>query len=143
MLFYCQAITHYKIPVGKIRPLLNRQFVKFLCAGGVNTLAGYIIYFVSILTGFPVWVSLAGSYVFGITFSFVVMGNWVFRSFGWARFPRFIVLHLSMYFINLKLIAMLSTMRGGALAAQAILILPIAVLTYVLLKRFVFRPARP
>ncbi len=122
--------------------LARHQFLRFLVTGGLNTLFGFVVYSVTILLGQPVWVALAAGNVAGIAFNFVTTGGYVFRDLVMARFPRFAATYLMMYAVNYLLIGWLSERVPNAIVAQAILTPPMTVLSYLLLKYFVFRAAK-
>lgn len=134
------AQLHYMTYFKGFSPAHNR-FLRFLVAGGVNTLFGFAIYSTSILAGTPVWVALLLGNTAGIAFNFVTTGGYVFRNLLLARLPRFVTAYLLVYGINLKLIDWLSIWVTGSILAQAILTLPMALFSYVLMKRFVFATA--
>jgi putative flippase GtrA len=120
-------------------PLAHGGFLRFLAAGAVNALFGLGMYSGAILAGLPIWGALAFGNVTGILFNFVSTGHYVFHSAAPARFPAFLLVYLIVYTINLVLIDWLLTVLSGKILAQAILMLPMALLSYVLLKEFVFR----
>ena len=121
-----------------IRTLRANQFLRFLVAGAINTLFGFLAYSAAILFGATVWLALLIGLVCGMIFNFFSTGGYVFRDLGLGRVPRFVLCYLLVYLSNLKLIALMSMWVGNAIFAQGILTLPIALLTYVLMARFVF-----
>ena len=114
------------------------RFIRFLIVGGLNTLFGFAVYSALIFWGSPDWVALIGSNGAGIIFNFITTGGFVFMDLAIARFPRFAAFYLSLYFLNLLLIKCLVPIVGGAIAAQAILVIPIALLSYFGMARIVF-----
>lgn len=118
--------------------LRNRQLLRFLVAGAVNSIVGLSIYSGAILGGLPVWGALAVGNVAGIIFNFFSTGGYVFRSLLLAHFPRFLAAYLVVYAINFQLISILSRWLPNAIVAQAILTIPMALCSYLLMKKFVF-----
>ena len=118
--------------------LRRNRFLRFLVAGGVNTLFGYAVYSAGIVLGTPVWAALLTGMVAGSVFNFVTTGGYAFRQLALRRYPRFVGCYLVVYAVNLALIAALSTWVADKLLAQAVLLVPLALFSYVLMARLVF-----
>jgi putative flippase GtrA len=88
-----------------------------------------------------VWAALVVGNVAGIGFNFVTTGGWVFRSVVLARLPRFVAAYLGVYAVNLGSIRLVLPAVGDSIVAQAILTPPLALASYVLMKRWVFAGA--
>ena len=116
----------------------RNRFIRFLVAGGVNTLFGFAVYSLLIAAGMAVWLALLVSMLMGTMFNFFTTGGYVFQKLSLARFPRFILCYLLVYFVNLKLIELILSLLSNKILAQAILVLPMAMLSYFLMARFVF-----
>lgn len=121
----------------KILPTRNR-FTRFLLAGAVNTVFGFAVYVSSILAGTSVWIALLIANIAGVAFNFFTTGRYVFRSLLLSRFPRFVFTYLIVYIVNLQLIHWLLIWVPGRITSQAILTLPMALMSYLLMKRFVY-----
>ncbi len=120
-------------------PDLNtRRFIRFLFAGGVNTLFGFAVYSALILAGIAVWLALLAGTLLGTIFNFFTTGGYVFRDISRARVPRFVICYLILYGINFILLDGLSGWLDDKIIAQAILIIPMALLSFFLMARFVF-----
>jgi putative flippase GtrA len=117
-----------------------RRFIRFLIAGGLNTLFGFAVYSGAILMGAPVWAGLLIANVTGIVFNFMTTGGYAFRSRVLSRFPRFAGAYLLIYLVNWALIRGLRIWVPDAIVAQAILTLPMALLSYFIMARWVFAP---
>jgi len=126
-----------------LQTLGGKRFLRFLIAGAINSIFGFLVYTVAILLGGQVWLALLAGLVCGAVFNFFSTGAYVFRDLGLSRAPRFLVCYLLIYFLNLKLIDWLSLWITDPIIAQAILVGPMAIVSYVLMSRFVFfkRPA--
>lgn len=107
-------------------------------AGGVNTLFGYVIYSLGILLGAPVWMALLVGMLLGTVFNFFTTGGYAFRQLSKERYPRFVACYLLVYGINIVLIETLSNWISNNFLTQAILLVPLAALSYVLMARLVF-----
>jgi putative flippase GtrA len=115
--------------------------MRFVIAGTLNTAFGFGIYSLSMLLGAPVWVALLVANVTGVAFNFLTTGGYAFRSLVVARFPRFAATYLVLYLVNWAMIGWLTMWVPGAIVAQAILTVPLALLSYLLMARFVFAPS--
>jgi putative flippase GtrA len=118
--------------------LRTHRFLRFLVAGGVNTLFGYVMFGACLLLGAPVWLALLIGMVAGTVFNFVTTGGYAFRQLALRRYPRFVACYLLVYAANLASIAALSTWIADKLLAQAVLLVPLALFSYVLMARLVF-----
>ena len=118
--------------------LRNSEFLRFLLAGAINTLFGYAIYSLGILTGAPVWMALMVGMLVGTVFNFFTTGGYAFRQLSRERYPRFVGCYLLVYGVNLLLIEGLSLWIDDKLKIQAVLLIPLALLSYLLMARLVF-----
>lgn len=118
----------------------RHRFMRFIAAGALNTLFGFAIYSATILMGVPVWAALMAATATGVGFNFLTTGGYAFRSLLLSRFPRFAVAYVGLYLLNWKLIDLLQVWVSGAIVAQALLTVPLAVLSYVIMARLVFAP---
>lgn len=119
---------------------MSTRFLKFLAVGGLNTLFGFAVYSLLALTIMPTWLVLIASNLAGIAFNFVTTGGLVFRSLEWRRAPRFVICYGVIYCLYLGAIHVLAPLTGGRIQAMAVIVIPMAVLTYWLLATFVFQP---
>ncbi|MDO8813397.1 MAG: GtrA family protein [Gallionella sp.] len=116
----------------------RNRLARFMLAGGINTLFGFVVYSTFIIAGVAVWFALLAGMLFGTIFNFFTTGGYAFRELSLSRFPRFVICHLFIYSINLMLIELVSTWLSNKILSQAILVFPMAMLSYFLMKRFVF-----
>lgn len=128
-----------RIPYLKTLSAAQLQFVSFLAVGALNTLVGYALYAVFILCGFTVAYALGGATALGVVFNYFSTGKLVFRNTGLQKLLLFIAAYIVIYLVNLVLIKLLQSIGLGPLAAQAILLAPIAVLSFILMKHSVFK----
>lgn len=127
--------NHIRLMSGKLHA---NRFMRFLVAGGINTLFGFAVYSVAILLGAAVWLALLIGMVAGTIFNFFTVGQYVFRQLSVMKFPAFIVCYLTVYGVNLGLIEFVSQWSGEKILAQFILAFPMAALSYFLMVFFVF-----
>jgi putative flippase GtrA len=119
----------------------NYRFLRFLVVGGINTLFGFALYSGLILLGTRVWLALLLANVAGVLFNFFTTSVVVFRTSLRRRMLRFVGVYLAIYLVNLALLSAARHVFGNAILAQALLVLPMAVLSYLLMRRFVFHAA--
>ena len=126
--------------IGKI---LSRRFIRYLFVGCLNTLFGFLVYSALIFLELPTWAALLGGNIAGIAFNFLTIGGIVFLDLSPARIPLFVLSYGAIYLVNLELIGLLQVWVRGRIAAQAVLVLPMALLSYFILSKYVFAKARP
>lgn len=116
------------------RPDLWR-FLKFLVVGVLNTIFGFLAYaFFLRVVGLDWQWALALSYVVGVLWNFGTHGKIVFRTQGFRRLPLYVLAYAALFFLNkLALRAMISAGMSD-LWAQALLVLPMAMVAFVLVS---------
>ena len=122
-----------------IASTLDRRFIGFLVAGGVNTMFGYAVYSGQVLLGVVPHVAVTVSTVAGVLFNFLTTSA-VFRSRDLRKLPRFLAVYAIMLSLNILLLEVAMRAGLGPLLAQAV-ILPIFALTFLAMRRFVFAAA--
>jgi|SRR6185312_1584487 len=125
-----------------IGKLLSRRFIRYLFVGCLNTLFGFLVYSALVFLNLPTWAALLGGNIAGIAFNFLTIGGIVFLDLSPARIPLFVLSYGAIYLINLELIGLLQTWVRGRIAAQAVLVLPMALLSYLILSKYVFAKTR-
>lgn len=124
-----------------IEALARHRFLRFVVAGAVNTGVGFAVYSAAIVLGSSVWAALLFANLSGVVFNFFTTGGYAFRCRLLARFPRFAAAYAGLYAVNWLCIDGLAGFQFGAIAAQAVITIPLAVLSYVIMSRFVFEPS--
>lgn len=125
---------------------LSEQFVLFLIMGGVNTAFYYALYSLLIYVGLHYAAAVGIATVCGVLFNFQTFGRVVFKDFQPRLLGRFAGVYAVVYLAN---VAGLKALELAGLQdkyiAGAVLVLPVALLGYVLNKTFVFNrsKARP
>lgn len=114
---------------------MSKTFVKFLLVGGLNTLFGYLVFSLGILLGAGSALALALTFVLGVVFNFHSTGRLVFRSRDPRKFVVFAAVYTGLYLVNLVSLRALRTAGLAPLASQAILVLPMALLSFFSLAR--------
>lgn len=114
--------------------------LRFLVAGGINTLFGYAVFGLGIAAGAAVWLALLAGMVAGAVFNFFTTGGYAFRQLALSRYPLFAGCYLLIYGVNLVLIGLLSRWIADNMVVQGLLLVPLALLSYFLMAKVVFRP---
>lgn len=113
--------------------------LRFLLVGAANTCFGISVYWLFLYAGLPFqWASLF-SLVLGIIFSFNSHRLTVFKTGG--GFFRYVLVWVSIYFVNIELIAVVRDYTGDYIAGIAVLPVNV-ILSFFLMKHFVFRPVK-
>ena len=122
--------------------LAQRQFLRFLVAGGVNTLFGFGINIGAMLAGAPVWLAMLSGTLAGIAFNFFTHGGYAFRDLSARRLPRYLLGYAVVYAIALAGFHALNLFVPGPVTCQVLLVAPMTLLSYLIMSRFVFRKHR-
>ncbi len=120
-----------------------RLFVKFLIIGGVNTVVGYSLFAGLILSGVASGVAVLISATLGTLFNFMSTGRVVFASSSASLLPRFLAVYAGQCVVNIAMLHSLEAAGLHPLVAQAVLIPPVAILTFLALRQFVFDASDP
>ncbi len=123
---------------------LSEQFILFLIMGGVNTAFYYALYSLLIYAGLHYAAAVGIATVCGVLFNFQTFGRVVFKDFQTRLLGRFAGVYVVVYLANvagLKALE-LAGLRDKYIAGAA-LVLPVALLGYILNKTFVFNRSEP
>jgi putative flippase GtrA len=121
-----------------IRRLWNVPFLRFLVVGGINTVFGYSVFALLIYLQLHYVLATLLAQICGVLFNFKTTGTIVFRSKDNRLLLRFALVYVFTYLVNIGLLKLFDMADVGSLVAQAIIVLPLAVVTFVLMKKFVF-----
>lgn len=99
---------------------------------------GFAIYGAMIFADASVWAALLAANVLGTLFNFFTTGSYVFRQLSLRRLPHFLLSYVFVYFVNLGAIELISVWLSDKILAQALLVLPMALLTYLCMLKLVF-----
>lgn len=97
-----------------------------------------MVYSVSVLAGAQTWLALLVGILAGLGFNFVTTGGYVFRDLTRKRFAKFTAAYLFIYWVNLGLVTLLSRWMDSVIGIQAVITIPLAIASYLLMSRFVF-----
>lgn len=118
------------------RPL--PQLAAFLAVGAVNTLVGYGMFAALLLTGLHYAVAAFLSTILGVAFNFQTIGRIVFGRKDPSLAFRFVAVYGATYLLNVGALRLLEVLRLPVLVVQAFLVLPLAVVAFLLHQRYVF-----
>ncbi len=121
-----------------IRP--SARFIRFLWVGGLNTLFGYAVFLTCLWLGMHYALSAGISTVLGVLFNFRSTGKLVFGKQDVRLLPLFVGVYVVVYLVNVSGLTTLLNFGVPEWAGGLIMILPCAILSYVLNLRCVFRP---
>ena len=118
----------------------SERFVLFLVMGGINTLFYYSLYSLLIYTGIFYAAAVVIATVCGVLFNFQTFGRVVFKNFQLRLLGRFVGVYTVVCLANIAGLKLLDlTGLENKYIAGAVLVLPVALLGYVLNKTFVFK----
>jgi len=118
--------------------MIEQRFIKFLFVGALNTVFGYSVYAILLMIGAHYSLAALVATVLGVLFNFKTTGKLVFNNSDNSLLIRFIATYTATYIINIMLLKLFKLINFNMYIAGAILILPMALVSYVLLKNFVF-----
>ena len=120
------------------RSFLNRQFLRFLLVGGLNTLFGYMAFVLFLYLNCHYAVASFLAIICGILFNFKTYGRLVFKSHDNSLIFRFVSFYAILYVISTVSLFLFNLMGINLYYANAILIVPLSALSFFLNRRFVF-----
>jgi putative flippase GtrA len=116
----------------------NNQLFRFLVVGGINTVFGYCMYALFIFIGLHFAIAVLLAQISGIIFNFNTTGIFVFNNTQPALIFRFTGVYTITYLVNVLFLKIFAQINYNMYLAGAILVLPIAFLSFFLNKTFVF-----
>jgi len=119
--------------------VLNSQLLRFLLVGGLNTVVGYGLFAGFIWAGLPYPLAIGLATVLGVLFNFQSVGRLVFGGAPMAQLGRFVAVYVLIYLLNVGSVALLLRSGLNVYIANAMVILPMALIAFVLQRRFVFQ----
>jgi putative flippase GtrA len=118
---------------------LDQPFIRFLLVGGINTIFGYGLFAFFIYLHLHYSLASLLSTVLGVLFNFKTTGKLVFKSSDNRLIVRFFAVYGMVYVVNVMLLKGFKWFGLNFYIAGAIIVLPLAVLSFILNKRFVFK----
>jgi len=124
--------------MGGVRRMLNSQLLRFMLVGGLNTVVGYALFAVFVWIGLPYPAAIGLATVLGVTFNFQSTGRLVFGGARLSQLGRFVAVYGFVYLLNVGSVALLLRAGLNVYVANAVVLVPLALLAFVLQRRFVF-----
>ena len=117
----------------------QRQLVKFILVGGLNSLFGYSCYALFVFMGLPYPVALLLATCIGVLFNFKTTGTIVFANANNDYFLKFVIVYGFIYLFNMTFIKFMELFTSNLYLAGFVAMIPIAILGFILNKYIVFR----
>jgi len=121
--------------------LIDYQFIRFLWVGVLNTIFGYGVFLVMLSLGFNPSIALLLATIAGILFNFKSIGHLVFGNTSKNKLIPFVGQYVFLYILNWFLLQELMDHGVKPAIVQLILLLPMAILSFIINKFLVFRKA--
>ena len=118
--------------------ILKNRKVRYLFAGGINTIVGYGIFSTLIAVGLHYSLATLLATTLGTLFNFYNYGILVFGNTDNSRIFRFFIIYAIIYLINVSFLGLLINFGFNAYLSGGILILPMALLGFILNRRYVY-----
>lgn len=125
---------------------LNRQSFRYIVIGIGSNFILYLVYLLLTIIGLGYKAAMTLTYVVGISQTFLLQKKWTFNYQGFFKLS--LIKYLTAYFISYAinfgaLLFFVDYLKIPHQLVQATLILVIALLMFLLLKFWVFRPVTP
>jgi len=118
---------------------IKNKFIRFLIVGGINTAFGYGIFALLIFLKFHYAVATLLATILGVLFNFKTTGRLVFESKDNRLIFKFIGVYAIIYAINTVSLGVFDFLKVNMYLAGAVLVLPMAMVAFVLNKSLVFK----
>jgi putative flippase GtrA len=117
---------------------MSARFVRFVGVGLLNTAFGYLVFGIAIVLGLLPEIALLLATCLGVIFNFYTTGRFVFGARRTECLPRFIIAYVVIYGVNTVALRALINAGISALYSQLLLMPFVVVLTFLIMKFFVF-----
>lgn len=116
----------------------GKRLVLFFIVGGINTLFAYLLYAGLLYIHFHYALASLLSTVLGVLFNFKTTGTIVFKNHNNRLLFRFIGVYCITWSVNVGCLKMFNAFAANMYLAGAFLTIPVAMLSYFLMRKFVF-----
>ncbi|MBP5972952.1 GtrA family protein [Brasilonema sp. CT11] len=116
----------------------SKRFIRFLIVGVINTIFGYLLFALLILLKFRYESAAFISTMCGVLFNFKTTGSIVFKNKNNTLLFKFIGIYTIIYLLQIFFIKQLLDYKINIFVAEALILLPLALLSYTLNNFFVF-----
>lgn len=114
------------------------RFMIFLLVGALNTLFAYSLYALLLFLQLHYAMASLLSTVGGVLFNFKTTGTLVFKNRDNGLLIKFIAVYCVTYSVNVSFLKVFHYYNANMYYAGAIMVLPVALLSYTLMKKYVF-----
>ena len=125
-----------------IKKLANHSFFRFLVVGVINTVFSYSMFSLFIFLKFHYVLAALFSTILGILFNFHTIGKLVFKNFQHSLIGKFFMVYGFLYLLNILFLRLLKDITHNHYLSGFIILFPLAMLSYILNKKFVFNKWR-
>lgn len=115
--------------------LRKKSFMLFALVGIVNTVFGYAVFAALSLSGLSPQLALIISFIVGVAWNFMTHARLVFDTKGFGRLPFYLLSYMAVYIFNALSLEGLLIAGLHPIAAQGLLLVPAAVLAFILISR--------
>lgn len=120
--------------------MLKKQIISFILVGILNTAFGYSLFALFIFFNMHYSLAVFLSTVLGVLFNFKTIGKLVFGSHDNSLIFRFVTVYVLLYFINISCLWFFKINGFENMYVNGfILLVPLALVSFVLNKKFVFK----
>jgi putative flippase GtrA len=117
---------------------IDARFIRYLMAGGVNTLFGYSVFALLVYIGADHYIAIFFSSIAGILFNFQTFGVLVFRNNSRRLIWKFVAVYCFLYLVNVTLLYFLVALSINVYVSNAIAVMFTAGIGFYLNRRYVF-----
>lgn len=118
----------------------NRVFLRFILVGAINTLFGYSLFALFLYAGFYYPIAIFLATILGVLFNYKTMGRLVFFHQGKSRLVPFVFVYIMVYSLNVYGLWQLEVFGlENKYIAGALLMIPLALVSFLLNKSVVFK----
>jgi len=123
-----------------LNKLSQKDYIRFLLTGMLNTLFGYVLYSFFIYLSLHYTIAVFFSTVLGVLFNYNSISKLVFPYQGSSRLFPFVMVYVLVFFLNVYGLWQLEVFGfDNKYIAGAMLLLPLALLSFLLNKFWVFK----
>lgn len=123
-----------------MKKFIKSSLFAFLIVGGINTAFNYGIYALFVFIGMGHIVAATCSFAVGVIFNFKTHGKFVFKTRNRNSFYLYVLSWVAIYCVNVSALDLLVKSGVNSYLAGALMIPPMAVLAFLVLRFIVFKP---
>jgi putative flippase GtrA len=117
---------------------MSKMYINYLIVGLGNTLFGYLLLVVFLYIGLHYTFAVFLATVLGVIFNYYTYGRYVFSQESWGLLYKFVIVYFILYLLNIGVMGALINFHINVYTAGFIALLPVAVLGFILNRRYVY-----